>query len=131
MYTPPGYGTLFPYMIVDDADDFVSFLTGVFGAEILGTTELPDGRVANIRVRIGASAFMISESAEGGMPAMPGTWYVYVEDVDRTYDRAIDNGAIGIFPPTDMPYRDRQAGVADSSGNHWWISRRLVEEPYD
>ena len=86
-------------MIVDHADEFVSFLTGVFGAEIPGRTELPAGRIANIRVRVGTSAFTIGESAEGGTAAMPGTWYVCVEDVDRTYDRAIDPGATGIFPP--------------------------------
>ena len=29
-----------------------------------------------------------------------------------------------------MPYGDRQGGVRDAHGNLWWISQRLVEEPY-
>ena len=45
--------------------------------------------------------------------------------------RGIGLRATEVFRPADMPYQDRQAGVIDPSGNYWWISRRLVEEPYD
>ena len=55
----------------------------------------------------------------------------FVEDVDRTFEKAITHGTDTLFDPTDMPYQDRQAGVCISFGNSWWISRRLVEEPYD
>ncbi|NJM99059.1 MAG: VOC family protein [Phormidesmis sp. RL_2_1] len=131
MYIPKGYGTVFPYMIVDCAEELTKFLSTVFGASVEGKTVFPNGRVANIRVRIGTSAFMISEASENTMQAMPGTYYIYVEDVDRTFRAALENGGEKIFEPTDMPYKDRQAGVTDPSGNLWWISRRLVEEPYD
>lgn len=131
MYLPHGHGTVFPYMIVERAEELTEFLGTVFGASVLGKTVVPDGRVANIRVSIGTSSFMISEAGDGAMPAMPGTYYIYVEDVDRTFDIAIANGAAKIFEPADMPYMDRQAGISDPSGNIWWISRRLVDEPYD
>lgn len=131
MYVPEGYGTVFPYMIVGDADEFTSFLSAVFGAIERGRTVLPDGRVANIRIRIGTTTFMVSQAGDGAMPAMPGAYYVYVEDVDSTFERALANGAAKIIEPTDMPYLDRQAGVSDPFGNIWWISKRLVDEPYD
>jgi len=131
MYIPEGYGTVFPYMLVDRAEALAEFLCAVFGAVVEGKTVFPDGRVANMRVRIGTSAFMISEADGETMKAMPAMYYVYAEDVDSTYDAAIGNGAEKIFEPADMPYKDRQAGVADPSGNIWWISRRLVDEPYD
>lgn len=131
MYVPEGYGTVFPYMIVNGADELARFLASVFDARETGRTTLPDGRVANIRIRIGASSFMLSEAADSGMAAMPGTYYVYVEDVDRTFERALSHGATKRFGPADMPYKDRQAGVTDPSGNIWWISRRLVDQPYD
>ena len=130
MYIPEGYGTVFPYMVVDGADRLVEFLTRVFDAELAGKTVLPDGRAANVRVRVGTSTFMISEASEQ-MRAMPAAYYVYVEDVDRTYARALDAGAHSVFEPADMPYQDRQAGVSDPAGNLWWISRRLLEAPYD
>ncbi len=30
----------------------------------------------------------------------------------------------------DMPYGDRQGSVVDPAGNTWWISQRLIHEPY-
>lgn len=48
--------------------------------------------------------------------------YVYVEDADRTYQRAVDAGAISIEEPTDTPYGDRRATLRDSWGNMWQIA---------
>lgn len=131
MFVPEGYGTVFPYMIVDGAEDLVTFLKQVFDATEVGRTRRPSGQSSNIRLRIGTSVFMVSEAASSSMQAMPGTYYVYVDDVDATFAQALDAGASEIFEPADMPYEDRQAGVRDASGNIWWISKRLVERPYD
>lgn len=130
MYIPEGFGTVFPYMIVDGVDDLLSFLTRVFDAKELGRT-VSNGRIANLQVQIGGSKFMMSEAGQGGMPAMPGTYYVYVENVDKTFEKALLCGATEVCKPADMSYQDRQAGIIDPSGNYWWISKRLVEEPYD
>lgn len=62
---------------------------------------------------------------------MTGAYYVYVDNVDETYQKVLALGAEQIFEPVDMPYRDRRAGVTDPFGNIWWISNRLVEQPYD
>ena len=131
MYVPNGYGTVFPYMIVSDAVRFVDFLRKGLDADEIGRTVLPDGRLANVRMRIGSSCFMVSEAMDDKMPAMPAAYYVYVEDVERMLDKAVSNGATKMFGPTDMPYQDRQAGITDPFGNIWWISHRLVEAGYD
>ena len=108
-----------------------NFLCAAFGASVEGKTVFPNGRVANIRMRIGTSSFMMSEAGDDTMKAMPASYYLYVEDVDKTFKAAIDLGARKVFEPSDMPYKERQAGVIDPSGNTWWISTRLVDEPYD
>lgn len=131
MYIPDGYGTVFPYMIVDGAEKLADFLCGAFGANVEGKTVFPNGRIANIRVRIGTSSFMMSQADEETMKAMPASYYLYVDDVDKTFEAAIQYGARKVFEPADMPYKERQAGVADPSGNMWWLSKRLVDEPYD
>ena len=131
MYIPDGYGTVFPYMIVEGVEDLTDFLCKAFGATVEGKTVFPNGRIANMRVRIGTSSFMMSQAGDDTTKAMPASYYVYVEDVDKTYEAAIQHGARKVFEPTDMPYKERQAGVVDPSGNTWWISKRLVEEPYD
>jgi PhnB protein len=74
---------------------------------------------------------MVSQAGEGAMKAMAGAYYVFVDDVDATFAKAISSGAESIFEPTDMPYQDRQAGVSDPFGNIWWVSKRLVDQPYD
>jgi PhnB protein len=109
MYIPEEYGTVFPYMIVSEAEKFVDFLKKVFNGKELGRTTLPNGRIANARIKIGTSAFMVSEASEENMKAMPGSYYVYVEDVDRTLETAVSNGATKMFNAMDMPYEDRQA----------------------
>jgi PhnB protein len=130
MYIPEGYGTVFPYFIVTDAERFVDFLKNVFDAQEVGRTVM-NGRIANVRIRIGTSTFMISESSEENLKAMKGAYYVYVEDADATFARAVQHGATKIFDPMDMPYQDRQGGVTDPFGNIWWISTHLVPESYD
>ena len=130
MYIPEGYGTVFPYLLVNDVTRFVDFIQNVFGAKELGRTTRPDGRVANCRLRIGTTSFMVSAGGEGFNP-MPAMHYIYVEDTDVTFAKALKYGATKVMDPANMPYDDRQGGVIDPCGNYWWISTRLVDEPYD
>jgi len=129
MYVPEGYGTVFPYFLVGDAEQFATFVKNVFDATEVGRTLMPNGRVANLRIRIGTSTFMVSEASD--FKPMQAAYYVYVKDADKTFAKALSNGASKIFDPMDMPYKDRQGGITDPFGNIWWISTRLVEEPYD
>jgi PhnB protein len=131
IYIPEGYGTVFPYMVVEQADKFVQFMKTVFNAKELGRTLQRNGRIANVRMKIGTSAFMVSEASQENMKAMPAAYYVYVESVDQTFESALSNGATKWFDPMDMPYEDRQAGITDPFGNMWAISNRLVQKPYD
>jgi len=64
---------------------------------------------------------------QGQWTARPGTLYVYVDDVDSTYRRAIDAGARSLTEPADMFYGDRNAGVEDPSGNSWWIAKHIED----
>ena len=88
-----------------------------------------DGRLANAQVRIGDMRFMASEASDMLGP-IPAALYLFVEDADVTHAAALTAGATEIYPPSDMPYGDRQGGVRDPYGNHWFISTRLVDGPY-
>ena len=130
MYIPQGFGTMFPYIFVSKAAEYIEFLKKAFDAVELGRTTMPTGAVANARIRIGTTTFMISE-ASAQLPATKGAFYLYVESADAALDKAVSAGAAKMFAPMDMPYRDRQAGITDPAGNIWWISQRLVDAPYD
>ena len=88
------------------------------------------GSVANARMRIGTTSFMVSEASER-YPPSSAAFYIYVEDADAVCDEAVGAGATLIHTPQDMDYGDRQGGVTDPSGNTWWVSQRLQHEPYD
>jgi PhnB protein len=128
-YAPPGFATVTPYVFADDAETFVRFLIeGLGGAETVRTMR-EDGRIANAQVAIGDSTVMVSEQSER-FPATRGTYYLYVKDADAATKRALAAGGKLVMPVGDMPYGDRQSGVSDPAGNIWWISQRLVREPY-
>jgi uncharacterized glyoxalase superfamily protein PhnB len=55
---------------------------------------------------------------------MPSTIYLYVNDTDATYKRALRAGATSTMEPADQFWGDRGAGVKDLAGNHWWIATR-------
>jgi PhnB protein len=129
MYIPPGFSTVTPYFVVKDAHGFINFLIqGLGGLELLRHTS-PDGRIMNSQIRIGTTTFMVGE-ASAPYPAVSGHFYLYVEDAHASVKRALDCGASLERAVADMPYGDRQGGVRDATGNIWWISQRLVEEPY-
>lgn len=128
MRMPPGFNTVTPYFILEDAAGFIEFLVrGLGGEEIL--RHLDGERIANAQVRLGTSTVMVGESG-AQYPPMPASYYLYVADADESMSRAVSAGAESIMPVGDKPYGDRQGGVRDAWGNLWWISERLVDGPY-
>jgi uncharacterized glyoxalase superfamily protein PhnB len=59
---------------------------------------------------------------DGLRDPMPAFLYVYVDDTDSTYRRAIAADATSLEEPADMPYGDRRAMVRDAWGNTWQIA---------
>ena len=60
---------------------------------------------------------------------MPAFLYVYVDDTDATYRRALEAGARSLEEPLDMLYGDRRGMVEDEWGNIWQIATRLLMSP--
>ena len=127
-YRPEGFSTLNSYIFADDAPALIDYLKLAFDAEELNRI-MRDGDIANCILKIGDTAFMISQ-ARGEFTGMRTAFYLYVKDVDAMYQRAIEHGGESVFAPADMDYGDRQGGVKDLEGNYWWISTRLKEGPY-
>ncbi|WP_267221599.1 VOC family protein [Dyella silvae] len=114
-FQPDGWHTVTPRIVARDPERLIAFIKAVFQAQ----GGLHPGRPAEIR--IGDSVVMISDG--GGMrETMPAFLYVYVEDADATYQRAMAANAISLEVPTDTPYGDRRAMVRDAWGNTWQIA---------
>jgi PhnB protein len=89
-----------------------------------------DGTVAHAEVAIGDSIVMMGDAGEE-WPAMPAFIYLYVEDCDETYARALAAGATSVREPADQFYGDRTSTVRDPVGNLWGIATHvedIVEE---
>ncbi len=129
MYIPPGFSTVTPYFFVTNAEGFVAFLiAGLGGVEQLRSLR-PDGKIANAQIKLGTSTVMVSE-ASVQYPPMRASYYLYVTDARAALRSALAHGAALEMEVADMPYGDRQGGVRDPHGNIWWISERIVHEPY-
>jgi PhnB protein len=70
---------------------------------------------------------MIMISEPGVRNAMPAFLYVYVDDTDATYRRAIDAGARVLEEPSETPYGDRRCMVEDKWGNTWQIATHMKD----
>jgi uncharacterized glyoxalase superfamily protein PhnB len=100
---------------VQDVDGLVGFLRQVFDA----SGDAPKNAPA--MMMIGDSPIMVSDG--GGLrPETPAFLYVYMQDADATYARAIARGATSIEPPSDQAHGDRRAMVEDRWGNVWQIA---------
>ena len=112
--TPSGWHTVTPRLVADDPAALVRFLANAFGASGAYHAEMPS------IVTIGDSTLMVSGT--GPRAATASFLYVYVDDADATFRRALDAGAVAVEEPLDTPYGDRRAMVTDPFGNDWQIA---------
>ncbi|HEX9444295.1 MAG TPA: VOC family protein [Candidatus Binatia bacterium] len=127
---PEGYHTVTPCLVAEGAAKLIDFLKQAFGAEERFRMARPDGGVMHAEVKIGDSMVMLGDANEQ-WKAMPGVIYLYVDDADAVYRRALDAGAASVMAPVDQFYGDRHGGVKDFAGNLWWIGTHKEDVPPD
>jgi PhnB protein len=57
----------------------------------------------------------------------PVVMFLYVEDVDQTIERAVENGAQILIPLQNQFWGDRMAGIMDPAGHVWTVASRIEE----
>ena len=123
---PEGYHSLQIYLAVEDAAKAIDFYKEAFGAEETLRMPGPDGKVAHAELQIGDSKLMLSDpfphsnvrppSERGGATA---SIFMYVDDVDATFEQAQRAGATVVSELEDMFWGDRFGTVADPFGHSW------------
>jgi PhnB protein len=127
---PDGYHSITPSFCVDGAQQFIDFLKQVFDAQDRFTMGGPGGKILHAELSIGDSAIMVGDV----MPqwsAKTNSLYVYVDDVDEAYARALKAGATSIRAPENAFYGDRTSSVSDPFGNIWGIATHVEDVPPD
>jgi len=121
-YIRHGFSAVRPYIF--GHHDLPEFVKQTFNAVELDRYPMGDNSFL-VEAKIGDSIVVI-DTFEDPLPVTPKpatAWiYVYVEDVDATYKRALNYGATSVEEPVDKHYEERAGGVRDTYGNTWWIS---------
>jgi uncharacterized glyoxalase superfamily protein PhnB len=123
---PAGFHAITPYLVLSDARAFIAFVTQVFDAEEHRTHLDAAGHIRHGELQIGDSILWIAQSS-ANWPAMQTSLYLYVDDTDATYNKALAAGGTSIMAPADQFYGDRNAGVTDPCGNQWWIATHIED----
>src|SRR3954447_6658468 len=120
LFIPEGYQQVMPYLIIKDAGAFLEFMKKVFGATEKMTVMRDQANIMHAELQIGESVIMFADSTEDFTPR-PAGLFVYVQNADATYNKAISEGARSVMEMSDQSY-GRSGGVADEFGNTWWIT---------
>jgi PhnB protein len=128
---PDGYHTITPQIVLDDCAGAIDFYKKAFGAEELLRMPGPGGKIVHAEIRIGDSVVMMSDEMPP-MPGQPGTYkpprsaglstgalFLYVNDVDSAFDRAVKAGCTVRTQLMDMFWGDRFGQVIDPFGHTW------------
>jgi PhnB protein len=131
---PEGYPRVTPYLCVDGAGAAIEFYREVFGATERMRMDQPDGKIGHAELELGDSLIMLADEfpelgirsprAIGGTPV---TISVYVEDVDRVFERAVKAGAKALRPVEDQFYGDRSGQFEDPFGHRWSVASHVED----
>jgi PhnB protein len=131
---PEGASVVIPRLFCRDPAAEIDFCTGTFGAVEGVRRPGPDGTVAHAMMTFGPAMVMIEAewptlTSRAPRPdgSSPVVIYVYVEDVDRTVERAVARGARVLIPATDQFWGDRTAWIMDPAGHVWTVASRIEE----
>jgi PhnB protein len=132
---PKGFHTLTPHIVVSDARRAADFYHQAFGAEVMGFSVGPDGKVMHAQVRIGDSYLMFGDEYPEWNAPSPSTTkadtcvrlHLYVEDVDKVFESAVAAGAQVVMPVSTQFWGDRYGQVIDPFGHRWSIATHVKD----
>lgn len=131
---PTGYHTITPNITVKDAAKAIDFYKNAFGATEVMRMPGPGGKVMHAELKLGDSTFMLGDE----MPEMgnkgpksyggtPTSFYVYVENVDNAWKKALGAGGKEVMPLNTMFWGDRTGRLEDPFGHHWVLAQHVKD----
>ena len=130
---PEGYHSITPGLVCRDASRAIEFYKAAFGAQEIMRMPSPDGKVMHAELRIGDSVLFVNDEYPG-MCAAPtptatpsNSLFLYVNDVDSVFQRAVDNGAKETMPLQDMFWGDRYGKLTDPFGHSWGLATHVED----
>jgi len=130
---PEGHHTVTPQLTLDNAAQAIDWYKKALGAEEVARAVGPDGKIMHAEIRLGDSLIMLNDAIAGGkgpraIGGSPASLWIYVEDCDSVFNRAVAAGAQ--VPPgpmgrmADQFWGDRSGTFTDPHGYQWTIATR-------
>ena len=123
---PDGFHTITAHLVVSDAAKAIEFYKKALGAQEKARHMTPDGKgVMHAALKIGNSMLMLgnefpptclSPKSRGGTSV---SLYLYVENADAAFERAVKAGCTVKMPMADQFWGDRFGQVEDPFGHQW------------
>ncbi len=130
---PEGYHSITPQITCRDAAAAIDFYKNVLGAKELMRMSGPDGRVMHAELQVGDSRLMVNDEFPGMATAPPPTAvhsssvFVYTEDVDALFERAVQASARVDMPLSNMFWGDRYGKFTDPFGHQWGVATHVED----
>lgn len=122
---PDGFNTVTVFLALNQAEKFIDFANKILGATVDHITKDDEGNFWHGQITIGTSKVMIGNPM--GQPETPANLYLYIDQPDEAFKKAVDAGCTTVMPMTDQFYGDRSGGVKDPFGNFWWFSKHIED----
>jgi PhnB protein len=133
---PEGLHSITPSLVMRDAARAIEFYKRAFGAKTKGKVHTtPDGKVMHAELRIGDSAFFLSDEFPGmgtcqapqSLNGTSASLNIYQQDIDKVFQQAVSAGASVLMPMTNMFWGDRYGQVKDPYGHVWSLSQHIED----
>ena len=130
---PAGHHTVTPHLILDNAAQALDWYKKALGAEEVARAAGPDGKIMHAEIRLGNSLIMLNDAMGGAkgpkaFGGSPASLWVYVEDCDSLFKKAVSAGARVAPGPMgqmqDQFWGDRAGTFTDPEGYQWTIATR-------
>jgi PhnB protein len=128
---PQGFHTVTPQLTLDNCAQAIDWYKKGLGAEEISRAIGPDGKIMHAELKIGDSWIFVNDAIMGGKGpkacgGSPAALWVYVEDCDALFNRAVgaggrvESGPMGKMQ--DQFWGDRCCTFTDPAGYMWTIA---------
>ena len=124
MKLPSGHQQVMPYLILEGVEAFIAFSKEVFGAKETFRRMRDEKKIMHAEIQIGTVTIMIADVTDE-WHTQAGGLFIYVDDADATYQKALQHGASSVMEMSTQDY-GRTGGCKDPFGNIWWITTVLT-----
>jgi len=126
---PEGFQTMTPQLALEHAATTIDWYVNALGATDVRRATGPDGKIVHAELTIGSSRFIVNDVMQGqkgpkAYGGSPVSWWIYVDNCDALFNRAVGAGAKVQMPLENQFWGDRAGAIADPEGYTWWIATR-------